>query len=389
MDSISYKLLLYLRRHWIITMLLSSLFIWAIFFWEVDFTRAKYDAYTFQQSTNEYPLIWLDNERLYTGKNNTVYLRDTTKPNSTEAILTIDKSNGYINYGWSCFSQKKWALSLWGNPPNSNSSGLRKGGYYISFSDGKISHEKLQKNFSENTNRFDCKFLGKHRKLPKAVNLENRYIRLTGMALHLVSSDVADFTSQADASSDIDIISSLSGSVKLTKLPVEFDTGVSTRSPLRSIKDTTSNKYFWYLTTKNFDAHDNIWPIPGWWVDGNLDKVEPVKIPQGLWVRKISSIKHMSCFSCGCGCYSNMRMYAMNGELLIQTWGRSVHKAGVGIFRLSTSENLGSIWERLTSDQSSGQIRISPNGCKVAYLSGPKKSIAYFSGELKIIDICA
>ncbi len=139
--------------------------------------------------------------------------------------------------------------------------------------------------------------------------------------------------------------------------------------------DHGTGRYFVYRHTQNFKPGG--FPVPGWWLDPVTKKSTRIELPAGPWVGEPGFLKTMSCFSCGCSCYSYMRVTSAGGRLLIRIWGQGVIDEGLGIFLLS-SDPAKPGWTRLAKGETNSDLAVSQDGCTVAYLSS----------KLQIIDIC-
>ena len=90
----------------------------------------------------------------------------------------------------------------------------------------------------------------------------------------------------------------------------------------------------------------------------------------------------MTCFSCGCGCYSHEKWFARRNLDFVHIFGETVEKEAQGLWTRNLT-NLGSSapdgrWKHIIKEIRTRQLIVSPSGCKVAYTNP----------EIEVTNIC-
>jgi len=147
------------------------------------------------------------------------------------------------------------------------------------------------------------------------------------------------------------------------------DTDVLPAEPIRVAFDKQRNRFFGYTTPRGFNG-----PVQAGWLGRLGEKLvvqSTVKLPAGPWVQGHSFFKSLSCFSCGCDCYSFFNVYVGNDRVFAMVWGRGVADGQSGIYELVKSSQEVN-WKKLVAEQSetTANMVFSPDGCKVAYSFG-------------------
>jgi len=145
---------------------------------------------------------------------------------------------------------------------------------------------------------------------------------------------------------------------------------------MRSSFDESSGKYFWYLATQDFNLENPNWPLKGWRVTPEGHVTGMVVLPNGPWIKRFSFFYTMRFFSCGPPCYSNMQMWAGNGQLYIAVWGKAIGSSVKGVYRLDAG---GQAWEKIIAGALANGLILSPSGCQLAYSTG---------GRLELMTVC-
>lgn len=143
---------------------------------------------------------------------------------------------------------------------------------------------------------------------------------------------------------------------------------------IESFYDSSKGNYVIYETTNKFDLNDHVWPISAWRISTTLDIVEKHSIPAGPWVEKHSWLKQLSCFSCGCECYSHMKLFGGGGRIYAHVWGKAVDDSSAGIYRLEQN-NSKSNWVHLYTGNFEDHTIVSPDGCNIVFSNQNKKLV--------------
>jgi hypothetical protein len=145
---------------------------------------------------------------------------------------------------------------------------------------------------------------------------------------------------------------------------------------VRSSFDESSGRYFWYLSTEDFNIASPHWPLRGWWVtrEGKIEDL--VVLPDGPWIKAFSTLYTLRHFSCGPACYSNMSIWAGNGRLYIGVWGAAIDTSVEGVYRLDAQKYE---WEKIIAGALDNGLILSPSGCQISYAAG---------GRTRIMTVC-
>jgi hypothetical protein len=144
-----------------------------------------------------------------------------------------------------------------------------------------------------------------------------------------------------------------------------------------SFYDIDQDNYVLFEITSNFDENSNDWPLTAWRVTPDLALVERYILPPGPWVEKHSFLKQMSCFSCGCHCYSHMMIYGNGGKIYAHIYGKAVDNDAAGIYLLS-NKGLQPEWVSIYKGNFSNGVVLSPNGCEI-FISNHKNKFLQLS----------
>lgn len=101
-----------------------------------------------------------------------------------------------------------------------------------------------------------------------------------------------------------------------------------------------------------------------------------VVLPYGPWIKTFSTLYTLRHFSCGPQCYSNMRMWAGNGQLYIGVWGDAIDTSVAGVYLFDTGKDA---WEKIIAGALDNGLVLSPSGCQIAYAVG---------GRMQIMTVC-
>jgi hypothetical protein len=149
---------------------------------------------------------------------------------------------------------------------------------------------------------------------------------------------------------------------------------------IESFYDSYKVNYVLYEKTDIFDSKRGVWPLSAWRVTPNLELIERYTLPPGPWVKKHSFLKQISCFSCGCECYSNMKLHGGGGKIYAHIWGKAIDRDEAGIYRLEEIDGKAN-WSNLFLGNFGNQIIVSPDGCTVVFSDQNNK--------LKKMEICS
>ena len=146
-----------------------------------------------------------------------------------------------------------------------------------------------------------------------------------------------------------------------------------------SFFDESMKNYLLYETTREFNSKMEHWPLYAWRMNKDLQIIENYALPAGPWVKPQGLFKQLSCFSCGCSCYSSFKLYGGGGKTFAAVSAPIDDEASSGIFQLINT-NKGSSWDNLYAGKLSSKIIVSPNGCKIVFSDKEDR--------LKYLNIC-
>jgi hypothetical protein len=154
-------------------------------------------------------------------------------------------------------------------------------------------------------------------------------------------------------------------------LPAAEGSDPDYRSEVRSFRDSDGS-YILYETHANFDANDTPWPLTAWRLSPDLSTVRPFLLPAGPWIVPHGPGKQLSCFSCGCSCYSHFDLMGTHGRLYAHIHGKAVSERSAGLYTLIVPAGKPA-WRQVIKGRLPGPIALSPDGCRVAYMDAEQK----------------
>jgi len=312
------------------------------------------------------PLVWLDERFLLTGVANTIVKLDT----SDSKIVEVVSERYYPREGYECFSRDGGRFAVTAPERNGGSTSFANMVYrWIPDWDQPGHFEDFDTLEGWNTNPHDCSAVdyesasGDEKAAEQLLKTADGRTRVFYRGAGLDSPHERVVTIDRDGHTK---------EVWLATTPVF----VSSQIEVRSDFDESSGSYLWYLSTSDFDVASRHWPLMAWWVapEGRVTKIVP--LPNGPWIRPFTTLYVLRHFSCGPPCYSNMQMWAGNGQIYIAVWGRAIAGAVEGVYRLDAS---GQAWEKLIAGALDNGLVLSPSGCQLGYAAG---------GQLRIMDVC-
>lgn len=318
--------------------------------------------------TNATPLMWIDDNKILIEDGNKISEFDVQKKEITQLVYEINPSYGQLKSLFSCLSKNRWILRL----KDFNTIDI-----HIS------EHDKyaLSEHYGwGNINRLDCTPEYDQHEIPsKTVTYKGKTYTLGNepmLGQLLKKRDGQTYIYSAGNSLLINVFAS-----KYLNSKITFDNLSQITFPaILSDYDKTKNIYLLYVNNNNFDSTEKTWPIQAVWVTIKPDLLisNIFTIPAGPWVRDYTTFDHLTCFSCGCSCYSNMHLYAADGKIYALIWGKAVNKQHKGIYQLIDGKN-NLFWQQIANEDIKSELYFSPNGCKVVYQSNNK---------IKLINVC-
>jgi sugar lactone lactonase YvrE len=92
-----------------------------------------------------------------------------------------------------------------------------------------------------------------------------------------------------------------------------------------------------------------------------------VILPNGPWIKSCSTLYTLRHFPRGPACYSNMRIWAGNGQLYIGVSGDPIDTSVEGVYRLDARKEE---WENIIAGTLDNGLILSPSGCQIGYAAG-------------------
>jgi len=317
------------------------------------------------------PLLWISEDQLLVRDSRTVSIFDTKTVSIENSLAKTESEKFRITSKDSCISSTGIVFYLeeydsisgkWKNVSKRLEVDLRK-----------LTNETVQrflKSYGENS-PFNCsKATRPYTPSPREITVDGEKYWQTHYALRRgfkISSGPEISSTVFEQSKDLKYVAvqiPLEGkSAKHLLIPMG-ECRPSDFQHLGSTWDPSRKMYFWYNYASNFERGvAKKQKYKGWWVKPDFTIDSEIGIPHGPWFRSYGPIKSLSCFSCGCSCYSQMELYSVNGAVFIQIYGRGVYEAELGIYKLN---NTTKEWERIVEGETTPPT-ISPSGCRIAY----------------------
>ncbi|MBO6865510.1 MAG: hypothetical protein JJ877_00585 [Thalassococcus sp.] len=162
-----------------------------------------------------------------------------------------------------------------------------------------------------------------------------------------------------------------------TELPLQYDGN----SSLPVVKlDRTTNMFFAFQNACGIDDATGECTRSAWWVNSNMELISSFLLPID---DPYSTREKLSCFSCGCGCYTHQDTYAVNGQAFFHYAGFPISKARQGLYRVVETTEGKSEWRHEIKGRIAPSLAFSPSGCKVAFFR-----VSYWGDELRVEDLC-
>lgn len=315
------------------------------------------------------PLVWLNDQFMLVGLDNKIYKYDAVD----HKVVGVISEPYYSSEIYECFSPEGGIFAI--SEPVVTKNGDATSTFY-----GDIVYRWIQdwnepSRYTElkdvawwNTNPLDCAHFDYVETDLRADSTHNG----AGQLMRTVDGDArVYFRFKVTRGFEKTVVISKDGSVK------ELSLGNSKRSVgIESVFDRRLQQYFWYTSTSDFDIADHVWPLQAWWVTPGGEVLREITVPAGPWVRRFSTLYLFKYFSCGPSCYSNMKMYAGNGQIYIYIFGDAVENSVQGVYRLDAE---GQKWNKIVSGTITNGLVISPNGCQVSYSA---------NGKMQMLNVC-
>jgi hypothetical protein len=310
------------------------------------------------------PLVWLDEQFLLAGVDHKIVKLDS-RDATIAGVVTEPYHPGV---GHECFSREGGRFPV--REPETSSGGTSYANMRYHF----IKNWNEPEDFEEqavcegwNTNPHDCTFVEYERASGDRQEAEQLMKAAHGRTM------VYTRPTGTDGKREWSVTLEKNGpatEVTLGQPPFFYGVG------MRSTFDESSGRYFWYLSTENFNLANPHWPLKGWRVTPEGDVKGMVILPNGPWIKPFTTLYELRFFSCGPSCYSHMQMWAGREQLYVGVWGKAIDSQVRGVYRLGPG---GQAWEKVIAGTLDNGLVLSPNGCQLAYST---------RGAMHVMTVC-
>ncbi len=321
----------------------------------------------------ERPVLWLGEDRLVTVYKGAVRVRALDAFDAPETLFDARSVDGANRIGRACFSPTRFTLGLWRRSVDETRVSIKNVAKTVvaTLENGAIVSTRVEDSETLWVNQLDCRpdadFDAKRRVFAEATATTGRAYALSdnhALALGADAEVSAGFVRYAGEEGTT-ILAAFKTGDAVKSLRLRPPPGVVHRGLGVSLDRARGGYLYVSPTTDFFDL--SAWPRPAWRVSRDFETVDEIALPAGPWVRNGSFLKSLSCFSCGCGCYARMRVFARDGAILVSVRGRAAWRGTRGVWRLSPG---GAAWRAALSAHILDDVAISRSGCRIAYTDG-------------------
>lgn len=175
----------------------------------------------------------------------------------------------------------------------------------------------------------------------------------------------------------VGLVTFANASVQKIELPLLNGDNLSSPALKRN---SVTDKFLAFQTMCLRDDPDGTCTRTAWWLDSDLQVISSFLLPND---DPLFTEEKFSCFSCGCGCYTQEDIYAVNGEAFFLYSGFPLTTSQRGLYRVA---NLGSgrtEWIHEIEGRIEPPLAFSPSGCKVAYFR-----VSRLGDSLQVKNLC-
>ena len=314
------------------------------------------------------PLVWLDERFLLTGVGNKIVKLDSRD----SKIVHVVSEPYYPGVGHECFSRDGGRFAVTAPEKHGSSTSYQNMVYrWIQDWDQPARFTDIKALEGWNTNPHDCTAV----KYKKPASIQEQ----SGPQLLKAADGRTNIYyrgAQIESPHERVVTIAKDGSVAEVALETT-PRWIGNHVQVRSSFDESSGLYFWYLSARDFNLASPHWPLKGWWVTREGEIKDWVILPNGPWIKSFSTLYTLRHFSCGPPCYSNMEIWAGNGQqLYISVWGDAIDTSVEGVYRLDARKEA---WEKIIAGALDNGLILSPSGCQIGYAAG---------GRLHIMTVC-
>lgn len=175
----------------------------------------------------------------------------------------------------------------------------------------------------------------------------------------------------------VGLVTSQNGKVQETELPLFND---QNRSPPGVKQDISGDKFFAFQTRCARDDPEGTCTRTAWWLDSALKVRSSFLLPTH---DPLFTEEKLSCFSCGCGCYTQEDVYAVNGQAFFLYSGFPLKWSQRGLYKVIEHDDGRSEWLQVIKGRVEPPLSFSPSGCRVAYFR-----VSRFGDRLEVRELC-
>lgn len=161
------------------------------------------------------------------------------------------------------------------------------------------------------------------------------------------------------------------------ELPFQYNGNSST--PVVKL-DRTTNMFFVFQNSCGKDDADGECTRSAWWVNSNMELISSFLLPI---YDPYSTQEKLSCFSCGCECYTHQDVYVVDGQAFFHFAGFPIKNTRQGLYRVVETIPGQSEWRHEIKGRIEPPLAFTPSGCKVAFFR-----VSYWGDELHVKELC-
>ena len=164
----------------------------------------------------------------------------------------------------------------------------------------------------------------------------------------------------------------------LINLPLRFPE--NTTAPF-VVWDKHAGMFFALQTDCQYPKEDESCLRTGWWLDRDLSVVKTLALPKD----DLLSVRgKLSCFSCGCGCFTHEDVYAVDGTVFFHVAGFPIPPFRRGLYELDVANDGSTRWRQVISGRIEPPLAFSPSGCRVAFYQ-----VSFWGNSLEEEKLCS
>lgn len=208
------------------------------------------------------------------------------------------------------------------------------------------------------------------------VGRPSRSVRLDSLNQGFPKGDYVDFYSYLHFGR-VGLVSFENGYPRKTELPLW---NMENRSSPAVKQDNVADKFLAFQTMCLRDDPDGTCTRTAWWLNTDLEVTSSFLLPVD---DPLFSEETFACFSCGCGCYTQEDVYAVNGEAFFHYSGFPLKSSRRGIFKVVELADGTTEWLHLVKGRVEPPLSFSPSGCQVAYFR-----VSRLGDGLETLELC-